>query len=309
MQMMANGSYILNELPSLRMPDALREKLEVLCNELIGTKHDLIHEIFEVDELMAETPDSSCIRQRIDRMNQWMLEANMRFKDTVEATHEAVSAGNSDFVISILLMESSINILNAVPQMPEMGTDDDSVDDEEEAEDTYDWENDDEDSYDPNCYAFHTEDSYPIGQLIEALSDLMFRDDAELETNAKLNTFLFAMKRLPLVTPGVRMSVGLRYDMGGESDWIEIRMEDGEFTLGRGSWIDGDADTETVFEVTTDYREGDAFVASSFAESFAECAVDVCREVVIEDFSDEPFTGFDLQPDTSRWSSLPSSFL
>ena len=96
---------------------------------------------------------------------------------------------------------------------------------------------------------------------------------------------------------------------GGESDWIEIRMEDGEFGLGRGTWIDGDADTEAVFEVTSDYRDGDAFIATQFAESFTECASDVCREVIVEDTSDEPFTGWDLEPDKKRWASLPCSFL
>lgn len=88
-----------------------------------------------------------------------------------------------------------------------------------------------------------------------------------------------------------------------------IRIEDDTFTLERGSWTDGDADTETVFEVGQGYRDGDAFVATSFSESFAACADDVCREVMIQDFSDEPFKDWDLTPDKSRWSSLPCSFL
>lgn len=166
-----------------------------------------------------------------------------------------------------------------------------------------------EDDHDPNCYAFHAEDDYPVGTLIEAISELMDRPDLTDETTGNLNVFLFAMQRLPLVTPGVHMSLGLRLDQGGESAWIEIRMGDGEFSLGSGTWIDGDADSETVFEVTPYYREGDAFFASQFAESFKECARDVCREVVIEDWSDEPFTGWDLKPDPKRWGSLPCSFL
>jgi len=104
------------------------------------------------------------------------------------------------------------------------------------------------------------------------------------------------------------MSLGLRIDQGGESDWIEIQMEDGEFTLGRGAWIDGDASTETVFEVSSGYRDGDAFAATHFAESFSECADDVCREVVIEDHSDEPCSEWGLTPGKSNWSSLPSDF-
>jgi hypothetical protein len=167
----------------------------------------------------------------------------------------------------------------------------------------------DGDACDPHCYAFYSEDSYPVGTLIKAIRGLMDRPKLPKETIGNLKVFLFAMQRLPLVTPGVRMSLGLRLDQGGESDWIEIRIEDDEFVLGRGSWEDGDADTETVFEVTADYRDGDAFLAAQFAESFKECARDVCREVVIEDWSDEPFTGWDLKPDPKRWGSLHCSFL
>lgn len=167
----------------------------------------------------------------------------------------------------------------------------------------------DEEGDDPNCYAFNCEDSYPIGTLIKAIRGLMDRPEISDETTGNLKVFLFAMQRLPLVTPGVHMSLGLRLDQGGESAWIEIRMGDGEFSLGSGTWIDGDADTETVFEVTPDCRDGDAFVASQFAESFHECARDVCREVVIEDWSDVTFTGWDLKLDPKRWGLLPCSFL
>jgi hypothetical protein len=171
------------------------------------------------------------------------------------------------------------------------------------------YEEGEDDDHDPNCYAFYSEDSYPVGKLVSAIRRLTHRPDLSTEIAENLKVFLFAMTRLPLITPGVRMSLGLRLDQGGESDWIEIRMEDGEFSLGRGSWTDGDADTETVFEVSSQYRDGDAFIATGFAESFSECACDVCREVVIEDFSDEPFTGWDLGPDKKRWGSLPCSFL
>jgi|GEM_PF-2445999 len=166
----------------------------------------------------------------------------------------------------------------------------------------------DEDSAD-DCYGFYSEDSYPVGQLIDAIRDVMDRPELSPETLELLRVFLFAMERLPLVTPGVRMGLGLRLDQGGESDWREIRMEDGVFTLGRGTWTEGDADTETVFEVGPGHRDGDAFQASNFALSFIGCTEDVCREVVIDDSSDEPFNGWDLKKDKSRWGSLPCSFL
>jgi len=116
--MMENGSYILKELPALRVPDALRHQLETLCTDLIGTKHDLIHEIHEVHELTMTSPDASAIRDGVERMCQWIDEANMQFKDGVDAARQATDAGGADGLLSLLLMESGINILNASPSMP-----------------------------------------------------------------------------------------------------------------------------------------------------------------------------------------------
>jgi hypothetical protein len=338
MQMMENGAYMRKELPSLRMPDALRQKFDALCESLIGTKHDLIHEIFEIDGLLDDSPESPAIAQGIERMRQWITMSAIELHDCAVEVQRAVGLGEADGLLSILLFESGSNILSVTVTFPEVRPETSGAkltpeqvevlsltreieakrmaEREEEAsaleshdEDEDEADEDEEDGYDPNCYAFHSEDYYPVGQLIAAIRRLAKRPNITAETAENLKVFLFAMEHLPLVTPGVRMSLGLRLDQGGESDWIEIRMEGGEFTLGRGTWIDGDADTETVFEVTADYREGDAFIATGFAESFAECARDVCREVVIEDTSDEPFTGWNLERDKTRWASLPCSFL
>jgi hypothetical protein len=341
MQMMENGSFIRKELPSLRMPDALRQKLDVLCESLIGTKYDLIHEVYGIDELLDGSPESPAIAQGVERIRQWIFESNMEFNDCAKEVQRAMELGEADALLSILIMESGTNILSAAVTFPEVRPETSAAKltpeereellascrqvearrraerNEEACEpSSYDEEDDDdgdddekESEYDPNCYAFYSEDSYPIGLLIAAIRRLMARPDLPAETAENLKVFMFAMERLPLVTPGVSMSLGLRYEMRGESDWIEIRMEDGEFTLGRGTWVDGDADTEADFEVTPDYREGDAFIATGFAESFAECARDVCREVVIEDTSVEPFTGWNLERDKTRWASLPCSFL
>lgn len=312
MQMMENGSYILKELPSLTMPDDLREKLDALCASLIGTKHDVIHEIFEIDELLTTTPESPSIARSIERVRHWILGEVDSFNGGVAQVQEAVQEGIADPSLQLLLMESGLNILKTIPTAPvsEENQEPEPDEAEEATEDDFNEDGEDEeDDHDPNCYAFYSEDSYPVGTLIKAIRGLMDRPKLPKETTGNLKVFLFAMQRLPLVTPGVHMSLGLRLDQGGESAWIEIRMGDGEFSLGSGTWIDGDADTETVFEVTPDYREGDAFLASQFAESFKECARDVCREVVIEDWSDEPFTGWDLKPDAKRWGSLFCSFL
>jgi hypothetical protein len=222
----------------------------------------------------------------------------------VTRINEAVKSDSTLSIVAMLVMESAANILNATPAWPSVC--DETQDEQEDADPDTDEENEVEDD---GCYAFHTEDYYPIGKLIEAIEGLSDREELSPETRDELRIFLFAMERLPLVTPGIRMSLALRIDQGGESDWREIRFEDDEFSLGGGSWVDGDADTEKVFEVSKSYRDGDAFSATGFAEYFTECAEDVCREVVTQDYSDEPFTGWDLPKDKKRWGSLPCDFL
>lgn len=291
MQMMGNAAYIQKELPSLRMPESLRAHISTVCDELIGTKHDLISEAVELGEELASDPSAPRILNRIKAMHGWIQEAVASLDECVKAVNEAVSAGAAPFSVAMLIMESATNILNSTPASPDI------ADPAAEVEIEDNEGNDD-------CYAFQIEDSYPMGELTRSVRSLMERENLPAEVRDNLKVFLIAMLRLPMMTPGIRMSLALRIDQGGESDWIEIRMEDGEFTLGRGSWVDGGADTETVFEVSEGYRDGDEFAALGFAASFKECAADPCREVVIEDSSDEPFTGWDLKPDKSRWASL-----
>lgn len=309
MQMMENAAYIKNELPLLTMPDAIRSQIVETCDELIGTKHDLIHDVFEIRDLMESSPDPAVLKQCMESIRGMIGMSNIAFHDCVQSAADAVKMGEADPLVSMLLTESGFNILTSVPTFPpeEVFSEDapgNQTDDEEESDES----EEDEDS-DDDCFAFNSEDSHPIRQLTNTIRRLAARSGLPPATIDHLKVFLFAMERLPLITPAVRMSLALRLDQAGESDWIEIRMEDAEFTLGRGSWLDGDADTETVFEVGQCCRDGDAFVAMSFADSFRECANDLCREIVIDDFSDEPFQGWDLPQDPNRWSSLHCDFL
>lgn len=304
-QLLENSAYVRQKLPNVDLPDPLRREVEKRCDTWLDAKHDALSGLHELAEA-ADTngADDSALVNRCRQINRILGGVFEPTDHVVRQLREAVFEDPRLGLAAMLVMESARNIIITLPAF--VGTEECSAKESENDDTTGD--PDDEDSAE-DCYGFHTEDSYPVGQLIDAIRDLMERPELSAETLEQLRVFLFAMERLPLVTPGVRMSLGLRLDQGGESDWIEIRMEDEVFTLGRGSWIDGDADTEAVFEVGTDYRDGDAFAASAFAESFLRCAEDVCREVVIDDTSDLPFTGWNLCRDRKRWGSLPCDFL
>jgi hypothetical protein len=305
--MMANATYMQKELPNITMTDDLLEQLNELCHQLSQTKNDLINEILNCHELVTIDPDSLITERSMNRIVQLEQSPKRTFHACMKAAQLAIRDNTASPLLGLLLMEVAVNIFQSSPEYLASlkKLEDQEAEDEPVAENDEDQECSDDD---PNCYAFYCEDYYPIGQLIDAIHSLTERSGLSAETLASLKVFHFAMRRLPLVTHGVRMSLGLRLDLDSSIIWIEIRMGDGEFSLGRGSWEGGEAHTDTAFLVSIDYREGDAFDASQFAESFAECAEDRGREVVIEDNSDQPFTEWDLPIARGKWSELPCSY-
>jgi hypothetical protein len=117
-QMMENSDYIRKELPFLRMPETLRERITSLCDALISTKHDLMHEIFEVSELLERSPESPVIWNTIRQMRGWISESVMDFHAIVLAVREAVDEGEADGVLSLLVQESGVNILQTMACLP-----------------------------------------------------------------------------------------------------------------------------------------------------------------------------------------------
>jgi hypothetical protein len=283
-QLLENAAYVRQELPNVGLPDPLRRDVEKLCDTWLDAKHDALSSLHELAEA-ADTngADDSALVKRCRQIHGILGGV---FEPTDHVVRQLRAAAFEDprlGLATMLVMESARNIMITLPafvereeRSAEESEDDDStedLDDEESAED---------------CYGFEPEDFYPLGQLVDGVRSLMERPELSTGTLEQLRVFLAGMERLPQVTTGVRMGLSLRLDHGGESDWVEIRMEDGEFTLSRGTWTQGEAHTETVFEVGQGYRDGDAFAACGFADSFARCAEDVCREVVIDDTSYVP---------------------
>jgi hypothetical protein len=114
MTMLENATYIQAELDRVQMPEPMRTRTIAVCEALIRTKHDVIHEIFDIDELLLEQPDPALISGRMARVIQWM-------SDDVRALHQLVkdleSAAQDDAAVQLaylLISESAVNILNAL---------------------------------------------------------------------------------------------------------------------------------------------------------------------------------------------------
>jgi hypothetical protein len=115
MQMMSNASYIQRELPTIEVPDELRAKVEALCESLIGTKHDVITELFELDEQARAGVSEEKLSEKMHRTVKWLCEPIQEMHELVQQVQALVSADVRYGVLFFLLTESAVNIINSWP--------------------------------------------------------------------------------------------------------------------------------------------------------------------------------------------------
>ena len=115
MQMMSNASYIQRELPTIEAPDELRAKVEDLCDSLIGTKHDVITELFELEEQERGGVDEERLSKKMDRIVRWLCESIQKMHELVQEVEQLVSKDPCYGLLFILIIESATNIANSLP--------------------------------------------------------------------------------------------------------------------------------------------------------------------------------------------------
>jgi hypothetical protein len=111
--MLESAIYIQSELANVRMNDALRAQTEQVCTALVGTKHDIISELFELDELLGSEVSVSAIRARVNRIVQWFWDDITRMHQLVMALKSASEQEPACGPAYVLVAESATNILNA----------------------------------------------------------------------------------------------------------------------------------------------------------------------------------------------------
>lgn len=302
-QLWENAAYVRRELPNVGLPDPLQREVETLCDTWLEAKHEALSGLDEIAGAMeagsADLPDLAGRCRRIHAILGDVFEPTDRVVHQLqEAARENARLG----LAALLVTESAANILHATPALPASMEEGDQPDEPEDAEPT------DED-IPPGCLAFHAEDEHALKLLIRTLSKLQDRPGIPPEDLAGLALMFAALERFPKSLPGVHAGITLRHQEGDDSSWLEVRIEDGDFSLGQGTWSDGDAATETIFEVTESYRDGGFYTAYFFIEKFARWAADPEREVVVEDSSDPDGAIAAAEPDENLWGKLPGGFL
>jgi hypothetical protein len=119
-QMMMNAIYIQGELSNVRMSDELRQRTVDLCGTLIGTKHDLVTEIFELDEVLEAGASNEVVLRRVNRMVQWAGEDTLKMHEIVMALAEDAKKDVMNVGAYLLVSESAVNILNPLHEMRQL---------------------------------------------------------------------------------------------------------------------------------------------------------------------------------------------
>ena len=73
MIMMETANYIHAELPKIQIGEALQSQAKKVCSALIGTRHDVISELFELEDLLEQAGASASeIASRLNRIIRWL---------------------------------------------------------------------------------------------------------------------------------------------------------------------------------------------------------------------------------------------
>ncbi|HVP79756.1 MAG TPA: hypothetical protein VMV04_17870 [Thermodesulfobacteriota bacterium] len=111
--MLDNASYIQRELPNVEIADPLKSQTTEVCDALVGTKHDIISELFEIHDLLESDAESAVISYRLTRSIRWLSEDISRLHQVVMALRADSQKNESHTLALILVEESAANILSA----------------------------------------------------------------------------------------------------------------------------------------------------------------------------------------------------
>jgi len=111
MIMLENAGYIERELPALSLEESLRGPAGQMCSQLVGTKHDIMTEIGELDELLAGEPTQERMATYIERIVRWLGDDMKQMHELVTTLDAAAQRDERNAGAFVLVSESAINIL------------------------------------------------------------------------------------------------------------------------------------------------------------------------------------------------------
>lgn len=110
--MLENGSFIQSELPNIHLDDSLRASALRVCSQWIETKHDIVTELIELEELINALATDKLIAVRVHRILDWIRQDNRQMHELVMAVRSASQQTPAYGLACTLITESAANVLN-----------------------------------------------------------------------------------------------------------------------------------------------------------------------------------------------------
>jgi hypothetical protein len=114
--LLENIMYIQKELPTLDLPEAQRSAIVQICTTLIGTKHDVVSELFDLQD-MESAAEPDMIQKRIERIVQMVIEDLTQLHEVVQSLESAMANDRRVGLAYFLVAESATNILRSFAEM------------------------------------------------------------------------------------------------------------------------------------------------------------------------------------------------
>jgi hypothetical protein len=114
--LLENVMYIQKELPTLDLADAQRSAIVQICSTLVGTKHDVVSELFDLQDIQGVLAPG-VIRQRIERIVQMVIEDLNRLHEVVQSLEKATESDRRAGQAYLLVAESATNMLRSFTEM------------------------------------------------------------------------------------------------------------------------------------------------------------------------------------------------
>jgi len=116
MQMLENAAYIEQELPKIEITEKGRSQILEVCSALVGTKHDVISELSDLEDIDLR-PWADEIQNRVKRIMGWSAEELPKLHELVQALQAGSDQNRGAGLAFLLVAESATNILRAFSAM------------------------------------------------------------------------------------------------------------------------------------------------------------------------------------------------
>jgi len=118
-QLWENASYVRRELPTVSLPESLRQEVETLCDTWLEAKHDALSELEEIAGAgEVESATLQDLANRCLRVQAILCDVIEPTDRVVRKVHEVARTDPGLRLAVLLVTESATNILQSTPEGP-----------------------------------------------------------------------------------------------------------------------------------------------------------------------------------------------